>query len=106
MNNIVRGTNAVIKFVITDENINLANMTACELYIKNGDQTIIKPITDLTINANEKTILYNFTQEETLSFKVNIPISFTLIALIDNIRRQSKTITTKVEDTPKEGVLE
>ena len=105
MDSIIRGTNATIQFEITDD-IDFSKLSSLELYIRQAGNVIVKQQDDLILNAVSKTISYETTQEESLSFIPCRSVTIILVGLYDGKRFEARPIVKAyVEDTPKNEVL-
>lgn len=105
MNSIIRGTNATIQLEITDD-VDFSLFSSLELYIRQAGNVIVKQQEDLILDAVNKTISYETTQEESLSLAPCRSVTIILMGLHDGKRFESRPIVKAyVEDTPKNEVL-
>ena len=68
-----KGTTPTIRWHIKNEDLNFDDITEIWMTFKDSaNYTVNKVLTDLILNKDNRTIEYEFTQEETLKFKIGI----------------------------------
>ena len=105
MDSIVRGTNATVQIKIK-EDLDFATITALELHIYQYTGSIVKTLEDLTLDAENQTVTYELTQNESLNLIANNLLEITLIGIADNKRFETRpVIKAWVENTRKNEVM-
>ena len=68
-----KGTTPTIRWNIKNEDLDFDNIAEIWMTFKDSSNyTVNKTLTDLILNKDDRTIAYEFTQEETLKFKIGI----------------------------------
>lgn len=74
MSGIMRGTTPTIEIEIDTEDFLLSELTAIELYIRNGNTTVTHTKDDLTIDEVENVLSYQLTEAETKALNPQFPV--------------------------------
>lgn len=74
MSGIMRGTTPTIEIEIDTEDFLLSELTAIELYVRNGNTTTTHTKDDLTIDESENVLSYQLTEAETKAFDPQFPV--------------------------------
>lgn len=86
-NRILQGTTPYLACHFNPDKLNVANIVALELAFQQIQtycpMLLIKGKDDCTIDTENNTILYHFTQDETLKMKVDKPLKFQFRFLIE-----------------------
>lgn len=105
MDSIIRGTNATVQIKIK-EDLDFNTITSLELHIYQPTHPIVKTLSDLTLDADAKTVTYELTQQESLSLVAGRSAEISLIGVADGKRFEARpVITAKVENTRKNEVM-
>lgn len=65
MASIMQGTTPSLKIQISTDDLHLSNVTALELYIRNGSRLTTYTAEDLDVDTEENTVTKHFSVEET-----------------------------------------
>lgn len=71
MAEILQGTTPSLEIQIAESDFSVSDVTKLELTIANGSSVAIHDLTEVAVDADENTITYTFTEEETLALKAN-----------------------------------
>ena len=83
-----------------DDSVSVADIDNMVLVIRNAsNDDVIKEITDLTIDADTNSVIYEFTQTESLAFQPNSAINFELVILLGTERYTVCRTSAQVADT-------
>lgn len=82
-----------------DSSISVSDIDNMVLVIKNVSNEVIKEITDLTIDTDTNSVIYEFTQAESLAFQPNSVLNFELVILLDGERYTVCRTSAQVVDT-------
>jgi len=105
MNSIIRGTNATIRLTLKDD-IDFSTITSLELYLDQTGNPIIKTLSELDLDSENKTVTYKLSQEESLSLNPNRSVRIYLIGVANGDRFETRPIVkAMVEDTRKDEVM-
>lgn len=105
MDSIIRGTNATIQIKIK-EDLDFSTITTLELHIYQPTHQIVKTLEDLTLDAENQTVTYELSQEESLSLVTGRNVEITLVGIADGKRFETRPIIkASVENTRKNEVL-
>ena len=74
MGAIMRGTTPVIEIEIDTEDFLLSELTAIELYVKNGNTTATHTKDDLMIDETENVLSYQLTEADTKALDPQFPV--------------------------------
>ena len=106
MDSIIRGTNATIQFEITDD-VDFSQFTNLELCLyQASNNKIVKPQSELVIDAENHTITYVTTQEESFSLIPNRDVEITIWGLLNGLAFETRPVVkANVENSRRDGVL-
>ncbi len=105
MDSIIRGTNATIRLTLKDD-IDFSTITSLELYLDQMPSPIVKTLSDLDLDSENKTVTYKLSQEESLALKPNRSVRIYLIGVANGDRFETRPIVkATVEDTSKDEVM-
>lgn len=105
MDSIIRGTNATIRLTLKDD-IDFSTITSLELYLDQPGSSIVKMLSELDLDSENKTVTYKVSQEESLSLKPNRSVRIYLIGIANGDRFETRPIIKAyVENTRKDEVM-
>lgn len=105
MDSIIRGTNATIQLTLEDD-IDFSQLSSVELCIYQATKKIVKPQSELILDADARTITYVTSQEESFSLTPNRHVEITAWGLLNGLAFETRpVITAKVENTRKNEVM-
>lgn len=105
MDSIIRGTNATIQIKIK-ENIDFSQLSSLEMCIYQAPKKIVKPQSELIIDAEARTITYVTTQEESFSLDPNRNVEITSWGLLNGQAFETRpVVTAKVENSRRTEVI-
>lgn len=106
MESIIRGTNATIQIKIK-EDLDFSTITALELHIYQPTHPIVKTLEDLTLDAENQTVIYELSQSESLGLVSSRSVEITLVGIADGKRFETRpVIKCAVENTRKNEVMQ
>ena len=82
-----------------NSSVSVADIDNMVLVIKNANNDVVKELTDLIIDTETNSVIYEFTQTESLAFQPNSMISFELVILLDGERYTVCRTSDQVVDT-------
>lgn len=95
-----------IDFVCTfDSSVSVGDIDNMVLVIKNANNEAVKELTDLIVDTETNSVIYEFSQTESLAFQPNSTLSFELVILLDDERYTVCRTSDQVVDTYYPEVL-
>jgi len=82
-----------------DSSVSVSEIENMVLVIRNSSNDVIKEISDLIIDTDSNSVIYEFSQAESLAFRPNGVISFELVILLDGERYTACRASAQVVDT-------
>lgn len=82
-----------------DSSISVSDIDNMVLVIRNASNEVIKEIANLTVDTNTNSVIYEFTQTESLAFQPNSLLNFELVILLDGERYTVCRTSAQVVDT-------
>lgn len=82
-----------------DSSVQVSEIENMVLAIKNANNEVVKEFTDLTIDTETNSVIYEFTQTESLAFQPNSTLNFELVILLDGERYTVCRTSAQVVDT-------
>lgn len=105
MDSIIRGTNATIQIKIK-EDIDFSQLSSVEMCIYQATKKIVKPQSDLILDADARTITYVTSQEESFSLAPNRNVEITAWGLLAGQAFETRpVVTAKVENSRRTEVI-
>ena len=105
MDSIIRGTNATIQIKIK-EDIDFSQVSSLEMCIYQAGKKIVKPQSDLILDADARTITYVTSQEESFSLTAGRNVEITAWGLLDGLAFETRpVVTSKVENSRRTEVI-
>lgn len=72
--NLLRGTTPNVIFKFKKDSLDVSEIEAIELTIVQGNTKYIKDLSQVTVDSEDNSVRYHFTEAETLSFKAKVPV--------------------------------
>lgn len=76
MADILQGTTPSLEIKIDAHDFAVSDVTVFELTFRNGSNTYIKGLSDVSLDTQRNSFLYRFTQEETLALDVRQQLEY------------------------------
>ncbi len=82
-----------------DSSVSVGDIDNMVLVIRNANNDVVKEISDLTIDSESNSVIYEFSQAESLAFQPSSVLYFELVILLDGERYTVCRASAQVNDT-------